>query len=106
MEDTIDERFSPLSKVKMVHEQLKALSSNPSKKRRKSIVTPVLDMDDPLFLPSPLAVNAIIKKKPKKSSKPPAPSGVPKKTVKVRNTTAALTPTAAPPTKKAVSSSK
>ena len=93
---------SPSLQVKKVHEQLKALSnSNPSKKRRKSLA-PLLDMTDPLFLPS--AVNsppaAPPKKKPKKKAVKAAPTGdavSPVKKPKARSTPAA------PPAKKPTS---
>lgn len=69
--------------MKKVHEQLKALSNNPpSKKKRKSIV-PELELDDPLFLPSSLAVEPVKKSKPKKKSKT-EPSSVAKKPSKLR----------------------
>lgn len=58
-----------ISQVKKVHEQLKALSSNPSKKRRKSL-GPMLDLTDPLFLPTSLAPPPVpdTKKKAKKKA--------------------------------------
>ena len=56
----------PTTQVKKVHEQLKALSG--SKKKRKSVVLPIPDMDDPLFLPASLAAAPPAKKKSKKKS--------------------------------------
>lgn len=88
----------------MVHEQLKALSTPGSKKRRRSVVTPVLDMDDPLFLPaSPLAIENVVKKKPKKSASLVTTPAV-KKASKGRNMPATTAGGTVPPaTKKATS---
>lgn len=88
--------------MKKVHEQLKALSSNPgSKKKRKSVMADLDVLDgDPLFLPPSLAIdsNSISKKKMKKASKNSSTPTSGKKASKNRST-----PAAAPPPKKASS---
>ena len=96
--------FCPPPKVKKVHEQLKALST---KKKRKSAVTPIIDMDDPLFLPSALdgttPPSVVGKKKTKKKSSTveSATTPVVKKANKLRSTPANV---AQQPVKKSSSS--
>ena len=88
---------------------MKAMN-NPSKKRRKSAMAPipVLDMDDPLFLPSPLTINSSssggggsTKKAKKKSEK-----RVLGQTAKKSSKLSTAQPAVPPVTKKSVSSSK